>query len=787
MRIFFYFTQSCFKKVQFKAIIKYLVIAVLPTFWVSPDISANTAYTGMRNITSMQLTADMGAGWNLGNTLDAHGSWVSGLATETCWGNPKTTKAMIDAIKQKGFKTIRIPVTWYQHLGSAPDYTIDQAWLNRVEEVANYAFANDMYVIINIHHDDSWVVPTYAKQNAVIDQITKVWTQIANRFKNYGDYLIFETLNEPRLVGSPEEWSGGTAEGRDVLNKFHLAAVNAIRNTGGNNTSRHIMVSPYGASGEVSAIDALVIPNNDSRVIISWHNYSPYNFVLQIPGTNTWGTSSEQSDLNAFFDRIYNKFIRNGRAVVIGEWSPTDKNNTSERAKYAEFFIKAAKARQMAPIWWDNGDVNGGDSDGGSAIFNRNTLSWVYPTIADAIINNMGSCSPTAITPYLQVNGGSWQQASSVTVNSGSTVKFGPQPVQGGSWSWSGCGTSGTSREQTFTANSSCTATATYTNSCGASSTQNFNVTVNSSNITVRARGTNGSESISIQVNGNTVSTYTLSTAYQDFTANGSGTVRVAFTNDASGRDVQIDYAIINGTTYQAENQSVNTGIWQNNQCGGSYSEWIHCNGYIEFSGAGGSYPVVLRAKGVNGSETVRITVGGTQVSSWTLTTSMASYNATTSLSGAIRVEFINDDGPRDVQVDYVSISGTTHQAENQATNTGVWQNNQCGGGNSEWLNCNGYIEFSAFKSARSSADFTEEKRELSIYPNPVKSILTVSIPETDGSAEAYIYSANGRLLKKEKLGRSSCEINTSNLANGLYILKCEYNNEIVIKKFIKE
>jgi hypothetical protein len=338
-----------------------------------------------------------------------------------------------------------------------------------------------MYVIINIHHDDSWVVPTYAKQDAAIAQITKVWTQIANRFKNYGDYLIFETLNEPRLVGSAEEWSGGTAEGRDVLNKFHLAAVNAIRNTGGNNASRHLMVSPYGANGGSNAIDALVIPNNDSKVIISWHNYSPYNFVQQIPGTNTWGTVAEQSWLNGEFDRLYNKFIKNGRAVVIGEWSPTDKNNTSERAKYADFFIKAAKARQMAPVWWDNGDVNGGDADGGSGIFNRNSLTWAYPTIADAIVNNY-SCTPTAITPYLQVNGGSWQQTATQTVASGATIKFGPQPVSGGSWSWSGLA-SGTSREVTINPTTSGTATATYTNACGAISTQNFVITVTGSQL----------------------------------------------------------------------------------------------------------------------------------------------------------------------------------------------------------------------------------------------------------------------------------------------------------------
>jgi aryl-phospho-beta-D-glucosidase BglC (GH1 family) len=400
---FYYSLYLC--NIKFQNLIRSIklnsVLTLLLVFTAFVSISANTAYTGMRNITSLQLTADMGAGWNLGNTLDAYGDWVSGLDTETCWGNPKTTQAMIDAIKQKGFKTLRLPVTWHQHLGSAPDYTIDSEWLDRVEEVANYAFTNDMYVIINIHHDDSWIIPTYDKKNAVIAQIEKVWTQIANRFKDYGDYLIFETFNEPRLEGSAEEWNGGTAEGRDVLNSFHLAAVNAIRNTGENNASRHLMVSPYGASGSVDAINDLVIPNNDSRIIVSWHNYSPYSFALQIPGTTTWGSDSEKAELTTLFDRIYNKFIKNGRAVIMGEFSSTDKNNTAERAKHAEFMVKSAQDRQIVPIWWDNGDINGGDSDGGFAILNRNTVSWLYSTIADVIINNITSIT-TIIPSNLQ-------------------------------------------------------------------------------------------------------------------------------------------------------------------------------------------------------------------------------------------------------------------------------------------------------------------------------------------------------------------------------------------------
>ena len=150
-------------------------LAVLTLLFFIASLSAQTN-TLMRNITAFQLTADMGPGWNLGNTLDAHGTSASGLSTETVWGNPLTTEAMILKIKEAGFKTVRIPVTWYQHIGGAPDYTIDPAWLSRVQEVVNYAFDNGLYVIINTHHDSKvWLATTYSNEVAATAQLEKIW------------------------------------------------------------------------------------------------------------------------------------------------------------------------------------------------------------------------------------------------------------------------------------------------------------------------------------------------------------------------------------------------------------------------------------------------------------------------------------------------------------------------------------------------------------------------------------------------------------------------------------
>ena len=214
------------------------------------------------------------------------------------------------------------------------------------------------------------------------------------------------------------------------------------------------------------------------------------------------------------------------------------------------------------------------------------------PSIAmDAFLGGGSSCTPSSITPYLQVNGGSWQQSSTANLSSGGTVKFGPQPTQGGSWSWSGPGFSASTREVTLSnVSSSGTYTATYTNSCGAQSSQAFqvNVTGSSKTIVVRARGTAGTEHINLWVGSTLVNNWTLGTSMQSYSAttSASGTVSVEFDNDASGRDVQIDYITVSGSTRQAENQSANTGVWQNGSCGGSNSEWLHCNGSISFGTA---------------------------------------------------------------------------------------------------------------------------------------------------------------------------------------------------------
>lgn len=332
----------------------------------------------MRGLSSFEIATEIKAGWNLGNSLDAEGP------NETHWGNPVTTRALIDEISNRGFNTVRVPVTWRFHQGEGPNYSVEQAWLNRVEEVVNYVRANDMYVIINVHHDDPWIIPTYENGDEVKDRLSKLWTQIANKFKNYSDYVIFETLNEPRHENTPEEWTGGTTEGRDMVNQYHKVSLDAIRATGGNNSTRHIMISTYAASTLPHVMDALVIPNNDSRTIISLHSYFPFSFTLN--GTDsTWGSHDDKEQLDLEMDRIKTKFIDNGKPVILGEWSSGNQNNTADRLVHADYYANAAAERGMSSIWWDNG--NYGVSNDGLGIFDRQNRTWPFGNIADIVID----------------------------------------------------------------------------------------------------------------------------------------------------------------------------------------------------------------------------------------------------------------------------------------------------------------------------------------------------------------------------------------------------------------
>ena len=358
--------------------------AVLCSAFIS---SANAAE--MRD--SQDIVKEMGVGWNLGNTLDAFNDTITEGSTtdvyETCWGNPVTTKALIDKIKDAGFKTVRIPITWGPHIGAAPEYKVSEDWMNRVQEVVDYCIEDDLYVIINVHHDSNWCIPTYDAEKDATPKLKSLWTQVATHFKDYDDHLIFETLNEPRLLNSPEEWSGGTHEGRDMVNKYNQAALDSIRATGGNNDDRSVMVPTYAAACYSTTVDDFKIPDDD-HVIVSIHAYNPYWFAMATEGdyyTDKWGSDQDKKNMDSDFDYYYNSFVAKGTPVVIGEFGSINKDNLSSRVNHARYFVSSAMKRNMACMWWDNNYSVAGKGET-FGLLKRDDLSWFSPEIKDALI-----------------------------------------------------------------------------------------------------------------------------------------------------------------------------------------------------------------------------------------------------------------------------------------------------------------------------------------------------------------------------------------------------------------
>ena len=336
------------------------------------DINAQ-ALSGdtLKNADTEAILEDMGLGWNLGNSLDATGG--SGLDTETSWSNPKTTQALIDKVKSLGFNTVRVPVSWGKHV-SGDNYTIDSAWLARVKEVVDYCYKNDMYVILNIHHDTKSSASAsgagyYPRSSAYSSSekfVTSVWSQAAEYFKDYDYHLIFETLNEPRLIGSSYEWWFNKwsipSEVKDAIaciNKLNQKAVDTIRNTGSNNRGRLIMCPGYDASIDGATVSGFKLPTdisgNKNRIAVSVHAYSPYNFAMNVgPGSTSAYTSSIKSELRDLFNTLKSNFRDKGIPVVIGEFGSTDKNNTAERVKWATDYTALAKKNNIPCVLWDN-------------------------------------------------------------------------------------------------------------------------------------------------------------------------------------------------------------------------------------------------------------------------------------------------------------------------------------------------------------------------------------------------------------------------------------------------
>jgi endoglucanase len=351
---------------------------------------------------AMRFVADLKIGWNLGNTFDAvkdNAEFDDELIYETLWCGVKTTREMISAVKDAGFNTVRIPVSWHNHV-SGNDYEISGPWLERVVEVVDYVMDSGMYAIINIHHDISkeYYYPSSEYLVNSIKYATSIWKQLSERFKDYGERLVFESVNEPRLVGTKNEWwldmgSEECVDAVECINKLNQAFVDAVRSTGGNNAERYLLIPGYTAAADHALLDEFKLPSDPAKnkIIVSVHAYTPYGFALQDPNqggsTSEWSVKNSGStvEIDSLMNRLYDKYTSRGTPVLIGEFGARDKSgNLQARVEHAAYYIRAARARGITCCWWDNNAFSGDGENFG--LLDRNSVKWKYPDIVAAMM-----------------------------------------------------------------------------------------------------------------------------------------------------------------------------------------------------------------------------------------------------------------------------------------------------------------------------------------------------------------------------------------------------------------
>lgn len=327
---------------------------------------------------AVRFAARMGAGINLGNTLDSTGLReykpdAGDLEYETYWGNPRADAETFQAIKAAGFGTVRIPVTWEDHLDDT--YRISEVWMNRVQEVVDLALNEGLYVILDTHHEEWLDLKTERKQE-IREEFTAVWTQIAVRFQDYGEKLLFESMNEPRLRDSDVEWTSGTEELRDMVNDLNATFVETIRNTGGNNGKRFLLICPYASNNETDAMEGLAVPD-DSRLIVSIHMYTPYSFCQKEDGDIQWDTEDARERVAAAFSDMNRLFVARGVPVILTEFGCVDKGNLEERLSWTKYYMEESRRSGISCIWWDCGRY---------ALLDRENREWKAPEIVEVLV-----------------------------------------------------------------------------------------------------------------------------------------------------------------------------------------------------------------------------------------------------------------------------------------------------------------------------------------------------------------------------------------------------------------
>ncbi len=407
-----------------------LVVASIGVIGVTKSSKTVKAASTFTDLDQEAIVADMGAGWNLGNQFEAS---KDGVPSETAWGNPVVTDSLIKMVKNAGFKTIRIPVSYLSKISynsSEDKYEIDSAWLSRVQEVVDLCMNNGLYAIINMHGDGyttvdgAWLLCNAddSEQVTIKKKYADCWNQIATTFKDYDEHLIFESMNE-EFDGS---YSNPNTTYYANINAYNQIFVDTVRQTGSNNAKRWLLIPGWNTNIDYTVGDyGFELPTDNyldssvsgNRIMISVHYYDPWDFAgagyvtkwgKAVNGDSAWG---QEAWMEEEIGKLYDKFVKEGYPVVIGEYGATDvsvwdSTNLGYRQYYYKYLCNLARENGCVPVVWDNNafpsqsQQSAGDHFG---LFNR----WdMYVTdngqaIIDSIMsvyNSADDCTSTGIT-----------------------------------------------------------------------------------------------------------------------------------------------------------------------------------------------------------------------------------------------------------------------------------------------------------------------------------------------------------------------------------------------------
>ena len=363
--------------------------------------------------TAATAVKNMGVGWNLGNTLESNSGDINNMWIETnpnrtpstyenAWGQTDATRALIHMFKEAGFNAIRVPVTWYPHMGNfnatitgnhwdksrwleSTDYQVDNVWMARVKEVVSYVIDEGMYCILNVHHDTgtsttAWLRADEGVYASVRDRYISLWNQIASEFESYGERLLFESFNE--MLDATNTWNYVSAAADAVINKYNADFVATVRATGGNNAKRNLVLNTYAASPDERVLKDFKLPedNEQGHLIAQVHSYAPYRFAFNSEWTQTTFDDACDKEVRGIIDGLNKNLVSKGIPCILGEYG-SDATNPgraeTELAKQAACYVSQATLYNIACFYWM------GLSDGKE---DRAAPRWTKPTLRDAIL-----------------------------------------------------------------------------------------------------------------------------------------------------------------------------------------------------------------------------------------------------------------------------------------------------------------------------------------------------------------------------------------------------------------